>query len=111
MSSSARRLGGLGRDDMHRIHGADDRGRGFQDISSIFPKLPAMAAKGGTRIQLCGRFVVRLNGRRVEDDLPGPKGQLLVAYVVLNRFRRLSRDELLTAVYGDDAAADRQPRL
>jgi DNA-binding SARP family transcriptional activator len=70
-----------------------------------------MAQTGGTRIQLCGRLVVTLDGRRVEDALPGAKGRLLFAYLVLNRDRRMSRDELLTAVYGDDAAPDHRPRL
>ena len=64
-----------------------------------------------TRIQLCGRFVVRLGGRRIEEALPGAKGQLLFAYLVLNRYRRISRDELLNAVYGEDAASDHHPRL
>jgi DNA-binding SARP family transcriptional activator len=70
-----------------------------------------MAQSGETRIQLCGRLVVRLDGRRVEEALPGAKGQLLFAYLVLNRFRRIDRDELLTAVYGDEATLDHQPRL
>src|SRR5262245_42922419 len=70
-----------------------------------------MAEARGTRIQLCGRFVVRLEGGRVEDALPGAKGQLLFAYLVLNRFRRMGREELLSAVYGEEAAADYQPRL
>jgi DNA-binding winged helix-turn-helix (wHTH) protein len=30
---------------------------------------------------------------------------------VLNRFRRMDRDELITAVYGEDAASDHQPGL
>jgi SARP family transcriptional regulator, regulator of embCAB operon len=64
-----------------------------------------------TRIQLCGRLVVELDGRRVEEALPGAKGRLLFAYLVLNRDRRMSRDELLTAVYGEDAAPDRHPSL
>jgi hypothetical protein len=38
-----------------------------------------MAPAGETRIQLCGRFVVRLDGQRVEDALAGTKGQLLFA--------------------------------
>ena len=59
-----------------------------------------------TRIQLCGRLVVELDGRRVEDALPGAKGRLLFAYLVLNRDRRMSRDELLTAVYGEDTSPD-----
>src|SRR5438034_951479 len=47
------------------------------------------------RIQLCGRLVVRLGARRVEDALPGTKGRLLFAYLVLNRLRRIDRDELV----------------
>lgn len=70
-----------------------------------------MGETEGTTIQLCGRLVVRLDGRRVEDALPGTKGRLLLAYLVLNRTRRMNRDELLAAVYGDDAAADHHPRL
>ena len=64
-----------------------------------------MAPKGETRIQLCGRLVVRLEGRRVDDALPGALGQLLFAYLVLNRLRRIDRDELLIAVYGEEATA------
>jgi DNA-binding SARP family transcriptional activator len=70
-----------------------------------------MAPTGVTRIQLCGRLVVRLEGQRVEDALPGPLGQLLFAYLVLNRHRRIERDELLIAAYGEDAAPDHHPRL
>jgi DNA-binding SARP family transcriptional activator len=70
-----------------------------------------MAPAGETRIQLCGRLVVRLDGRRVDDALPGPLGQLLFTYLVLNRLRRIDRDELLDAVYGEDAASGHQARL
>jgi SARP family transcriptional regulator, regulator of embCAB operon len=70
-----------------------------------------MAQASGTRIQLCGRFVVRLGGGRVEGALPGAKGQLLFAYLVLNRFRRIERDELLMAIYGEDAGPAHLPRL
>jgi SARP family transcriptional regulator, regulator of embCAB operon len=84
---------------------------GFSNLSPIFPKLRAMAPAGDTRIQLCGRFVVRLDGRRVEDALAGAKGHLLFAYLVLNRYRRISRDELLDAVYGEEAMPDHHPRL
>jgi DNA-binding SARP family transcriptional activator len=83
----------------------------FANLSPIFPKLMAMARGGETRIQLCGRFVVRLDGLRIEDALAGTKGQLLFAYLVLNRLRWVDRDELLNAVYGDDATPDHQPRL
>ena len=70
-----------------------------------------MASTGETRIQLCGRLVVRLDGQRVEGSLPGALGQLLFAYLVLNRFRRIERDGLLIAVYGEDATRDHNPRL
>lgn len=70
-----------------------------------------MAPKGETRIQLCGRLVVRLEGRRIDDALPGPLGQLLFTYLVLNRLRRVDRDELLIAVYGEEATPGHQARL
>ena len=70
-----------------------------------------MAPEGETRIQLCGRLVVRLEGRRVDDALPGSLGRLLFAYLALNRLRRIDRDELLLAVYGEKATPDHQARL
>jgi DNA-binding SARP family transcriptional activator len=70
-----------------------------------------MAPTGETRIQLCGRLVVRLDGQRIEGALPGALGQVLFAYLVLNRLRRIERDGLLIAVYGDEATPDYNPRL
>ena len=70
-----------------------------------------MAQAGDAKIQLCGRLVVRLGGRRVEDALPGANGRLLFAYLMLNRVRRMSREELLMAVYGEEATPDHHPRL
>jgi DNA-binding SARP family transcriptional activator len=70
-----------------------------------------MGGSGATRIQLCGRLVVELEGRRVEAALPGAKGRVLFAYLVLNRDRRVSRDELLTAVYGEQASPDQRSSL
>lgn len=70
-----------------------------------------MAELHSTRIQLCGRFVVRLGGQRADDALPGANGRLLFAYLVLNRLRRMDRDELLMAVYGQDAPREYHPRL
>jgi SARP family transcriptional regulator, regulator of embCAB operon len=68
-------------------------------------------ASSETRIQLCGRLVVRLEGERVERKLPGAKGQLLFAYLVLNRLRPVDRDEILMALYGEDATPAYHPRL
>ena len=70
-----------------------------------------MAQAESARIQLCGRLVVRLGGQRIEDALPGANGRLLFAYLVLNRRRRMNWEELLIAVYGDDAPPSYHPRL
>jgi DNA-binding SARP family transcriptional activator len=55
--------------------------------------------------------VARLDGQRVEDSLPGALGLVLFAYLVLNRLRRIDRDELLIAVYGPEATPAHSPRL
>jgi DNA-binding SARP family transcriptional activator len=52
-----------------------------------------------TRIQLCGRFAARVAGRRIDRDLPGRQGRLLFAYLVVNRDRVASRDELAEALW------------
>jgi DNA-binding SARP family transcriptional activator len=61
---------------------------------------------GWAKIQLCGRFVVEIDGFRLEDTLPGRKGRVLFAYLVLNRGRPLPRDELLMAGWGEDTPAE-----
>ena len=66
---------------------------------------------GPTRIQLCGRLVVELEGKRIENQLPGGKGKLLFGYLALNRDRRLGRDELLVAVYGEEAPPQKHSSL
>jgi DNA-binding SARP family transcriptional activator len=58
------------------------------------------------RIQLCGRFVVDLDGARLEDVLPGRRGRVLFAYLVLSRGRSVPRDELLVAGWGDEAPTE-----
>ena len=52
-----------------------------------------------TRIQVCGRIAVEIEGVRVEDELPGRQGRLLFAYLVVNRLRPSPRDELVEAVW------------
>jgi DNA-binding SARP family transcriptional activator len=64
-----------------------------------------MSGWAKARIQLCGRFVVDMDGARIEDMLPGRRGRALFAYLVLNRGRAVPRDELLMAGWGDDASA------
>jgi DNA-binding SARP family transcriptional activator len=59
-----------------------------------------------TTIQLCGRFVVELEGRRVEAALPGRQGRLLVAFLALNRDRVVSRSELVEALWSRERPRD-----
>jgi SARP family transcriptional regulator, regulator of embCAB operon len=63
------------------------------------------------RIQLCGRFVVDIDGSRLEAALPGRRGRVLFAYLVLHRGRPLPRDELLMAGWGEDAPAEARNAL
>ena len=51
------------------------------------------------RIQLCGPTIIERDGARLEGRLPGRQGRLLFAYLVLNRHRLASRDELTEALW------------
>jgi len=86
-------------------------GRACPNLSPTFLDFVPMAQVSRMRIQLCGRLVVRLGARRLKRALPGGKGRLLFAYLVLNRLRQVDRDQLLDAVYGEEASLDHQPRL
>src|SRR5919107_2612032 len=55
-----------------------------------------------TRIELCGRLLVELDGERLEGALPGRQGRLLFAYLVINRGRPVRRDELVEALWAED---------
>jgi DNA-binding SARP family transcriptional activator len=62
-----------------------------------------------TRIQLCGKLVVVLEGRRIEHALPSRQGRLLFAHLVVHRRRQASRSQLIEALWpgGAPAAAER----
>ena len=60
-----------------------------------------------TRIQLCGRLVVRLDGRRIENALPGRQGRLAFAYLAANRRRTITRAELADALWTEETGSDR----
>jgi SARP family transcriptional regulator, regulator of embCAB operon len=64
-----------------------------------------LASAPPSRIQLCGPTVVELAGRRVDGLLPGRQGRILFAYLVLNRHRLASRDELTAALWPTQAPA------
>ena len=51
------------------------------------------------RIQICGRVVVRIDGRRVEGALPGRRGVWLLVYLAANRDRAVARDELIEVLW------------
>ena len=58
-----------------------------------------------TRVQLCGKLVARIDGRRVDADLPGRQGRLAFAFLTLNRHRVVPRDALVDALWSDDPPA------
>ncbi len=64
-----------------------------------------------TRIQLCGRIAVELEGRRLEAKLPGRQGRLLFAYLVLRRAHAVTRDELAAAIWPEEAPAGADSNL
>jgi DNA-binding SARP family transcriptional activator len=71
----------------------------------------SVTKKVETRIQLCGQFVVRIRGRRIERELPGRQGRLLFAFLVLNRARAKSRGELIDAIWPGKLPSDPQATL
>ncbi len=54
-----------------------------------------------TRIQLCGRLSVEIDGVQLSERLRGRQVPLLLAYLVLNRTRHVGRDELIDAMWPD----------
>jgi DNA-binding SARP family transcriptional activator len=62
-----------------------------------------------TRLQLCGRVVIRVDGRAI--DLPGRQGRLLFVYLALNRLRLVRRAELLDAVWPESRPSGSESAL
>jgi SARP family transcriptional regulator, regulator of embCAB operon len=60
-------------------------------------------ANGDTRIQVCGRIAVELEGRDLTSALPAGQGRALFAYLVLHRDRPARRDELIDALWSKAA--------
>ena len=61
-----------------------------------------LAARGVTRIQLCGPLVVERGGERLESRLPGRQGRMLFGYLAMDRHRLAGRDELVDAVWPNE---------
>src|SRR3954462_1372315 len=55
-----------------------------------------------TRIELCGRLLVEIDGEGLQEALPGRQGKLLFASLVLNRARPVRRDELVEALWSEN---------
>ena len=56
-------------------------------------------------VQLCGRLVVRSEGAEIAGRLPGAQGRIAFAWLVYNRHRAAPREELATAIWGEEQPA------
>ena len=63
------------------------------------------------RVQLCGTLHIERAGERFEHHLPGRQGRLLFAYLVINRHRSCTREELVDAVWAYPADSAREAGL
>ena len=70
-----------------------------------------MEAADNTYVQLCGRFVVELHGRRIEQRFPSRQGRALFAYLVLQGPRAVGRGELIEAIWAGALPANPAPAL
>jgi SARP family transcriptional regulator, regulator of embCAB operon len=59
-----------------------------------------------TRIQICGRLAVEIAGRSITELIPRRQGRLLFTYLVVNRHRPASRDELIEALWPGELPPD-----
>jgi DNA-binding SARP family transcriptional activator/tetratricopeptide (TPR) repeat protein len=67
-------------------------------------------ASSDVTIELCGRLGVTVDGRSREPEL-GRQGRLVVAYLALHRERSVTRERLITALWGDDSPPEYAQRL
>src|SRR5205823_9128486 len=58
-----------------------------------------------TWIQVCGPLVLRVDGRRCEHELGSRQVRELAAFLVVNRRRTVSRDELAAVLWPEEAPA------
>src|SRR3954471_9051138 len=64
------------------------------------------------RFQVCGPVAVTVGGRRVEGELPGRQGRVLLAHLVVHRLRPVHRDQLFADLWpaGPPSGADQALR-
>jgi DNA-binding SARP family transcriptional activator len=63
------------------------------------------------RIQICGSLAIERDGERLDGLLPGRQGRLLFTYLVVNRHRRVPRDEVAEALWREPEPAAVDARL
>jgi DNA-binding SARP family transcriptional activator len=71
----------------------------------------ASLANERTRIQLCGRLSVEVDGAQLADALRGKQVPILLAYLLLNRTRPVGREELIGALWPDRAPVSQDAAL
>ena len=64
-----------------------------------------------TRVQLCGRLSVEIDGAQMADALRGKQVPILLAYLLLNRTRPVGREELIGALWPDRAPVSQDAAL
>jgi SARP family transcriptional regulator, regulator of embCAB operon len=64
-----------------------------------------------TRIQICGRLAVEIAGRNVTALIPRRQGRVLFTYLVVNRHRDSSRDQLIEALWAGSVPPDAEGAL
>jgi SARP family transcriptional regulator, regulator of embCAB operon len=62
-------------------------------------------------VQLCGRLVVVLEGRRIEQELPSRQGRMLFAYLVTRRHSHTTRSQLAEALWPETGLASADSSL
>ncbi|MGH2867093.1 MAG: ATP-binding protein [Solirubrobacteraceae bacterium] len=75
------------------------------------PTAAAPSVSEGTRVQLCGRLSVELGGDQRAGALRGKQVPLLFAYLVFNRHRPVGREELIGALWPDQAPRSQDAAL
>ena len=91
------------------VHGSARSRCRCRYVSRSFPV--ATTATERTRIQLCGRLSVEIDGAQRADALRGKQVPLLLAYLLLNRSRPVGREELIGALWPDDAPISQDAAL
>src|SRR5690242_2592497 len=71
----------------------------------------AGTASERTRIQLCGRLSVEIDGVQLAGTLRGKQVPLLLAYLILNRSRPVGREELIGALWPNRAPVSQDAAL